>query len=248
MDVAHEVPRHHAHAAGELRHLERAVGALAPNGHRTHDRCSIQRASSCDALGHDLGMLGAQRVDRRLIERSDADAIDRVRPCVTDRADGAASSGSPPFISMMIRVSGVSPAPRRASARRCPGRETDARRRSEVKAGVDAGQLRGGQRVAPDRDAIGGAIERAIVNDDGNAVGATAARRSRGRRRPAPGRCRSPPWCFPAPALRRRDARRRAAGSCETPARSDSRARRTRASREAGAHQLQPRRFAGRHR
>ena len=71
-------------------------GRAFVQGHRTHDRCSDHRASSCDALVVTCGNSRANRIDRALMEGSDTGALDRV--CLLDRfADGSRQLRLPAF-------------------------------------------------------------------------------------------------------------------------------------------------------
>jgi hypothetical protein len=113
-------------------------------------------------------VLGAQGIDRGLIERSDADPVDRGR-FLDRRADGAGQlrlaalhlDDDPRAVFRQHRIE-------RRHANALAAKRVRAVA-GEVIAGVDARQLAGGERI--DRTLpIGGAVERAIVDDDGDAV------------------------------------------------------------------------------
>ena len=115
-------------------------------------------------------ILGANRVDRALMEGSDAGALDRV--CLLDRfADGTRQLRLPAFHlddDAGIRMSRQHVVePRHADSLSAKGmRAVDL----EMKTCVDRRELRRGEAANRAR-AIGRAIERLIVDDDGNAVG-----------------------------------------------------------------------------
>ena len=126
-----------------------------------------------------------------------------------DSPTARASSGCPPFISMIARAPGC--LANTSSSRGTPipfprkGGAVDL----EMKTRVDRRELRRGEAANRAR-AVGRAIERLIVDDDGNARPRTAARRFRARLIRTTCRCRSPASCSRAPASRRRGGQTRA--------------------------------------
>ena len=142
------------------------------HGHRTHDRCSVHRASSCDAL-----VSRSREIRARIVSIdcwwNDPTQMRSTAPALRiDAPTARASSGSPPFISMMMRASRMLRAGRRrASARRCPGRERDARRRSRSESRHRRARAPrpSGCCTGPVRSVVRSSV--VIVNDDGDAVG-----------------------------------------------------------------------------
>ena len=218
------------------------------HGHRTHDRCSVQRASLLRRAGDHLR--DARRGSRRSSPgRTIRRRCDRSASALSNRRRHRARQ-------LRLAALHLDDDARRRMPRQhvIEQRHADAlaakRMRAvelEAEARIDARELGGGQ-GADGAGAIGRAIERGVVNDDGNAVGGEldVDLEAVGAERHAV--VDAPAWCSPARASRRRDERR-PAGDRIGRRRARARARSMlirRRERRAGRRAIAPTWIAGR--